>query len=121
MRGRSAIAGSVGAGVMPGMGQSHRSEGHRDQSQHQGNCAAYYSIAAAGTTCGDGQVQPAVDDGDQPRYQGHDRTHSPVTGAVTTGSTQSQPTDDHADQAQSGGRDGPESPWSRTTIRGDGR
>lgn len=45
-------------------GQSQPAEDRGDQPQHQARGATDYSVAAAGTTVGDGQNQPAVDDGD---------------------------------------------------------
>ena len=78
-------------------------------------------LPVPGPPVGDGQIQPAVDHGDQPRHQGHDGPHSPVTGADTTGgSAQSQPTDDHADQRQHSDRGGPESPGGQAVNRGGG-
>jgi len=44
--------------------QSQPAEDRGDQPQHQARGATDYSVAAAGTTGGDGQNQPAVDDGD---------------------------------------------------------
>ena len=55
------ISRSAGAA---GSGQSQPTEGHGDQPQHQGPGATDYSVAAAGTTVGGGQNQPAVDRGD---------------------------------------------------------
>src|SRR6185295_11026207 len=76
---------------------------------------------SAGTTLGDGQIQSAVDHGDQPRHQGRDGPHSPVTGADTTGgSAQSQAADDYADQRQHSGRGGPQSPGGQAVNRGGG-
>ena len=43
---------------------SQPAEDSGDQPQHQGRGATDYSVAGAGTTVGDGQNQPAVDDGD---------------------------------------------------------
>jgi hypothetical protein len=47
-----------------GSGKSQPSEGKSDQAQHQGAGATDYSIAAAGTTVGDGQNKAAIDRGD---------------------------------------------------------
>jgi len=44
--------------------QSQPAEDRGDQPQHQARGATDNSVAAAGTTVGDGQNQPAVDDGD---------------------------------------------------------
>ena len=52
------MAGSNGSA---GSGQSQPAEGHGDQSEHQGHGATGYSLAGAETTCGDSQIQHAVD------------------------------------------------------------
>src|SRR5437879_12042806 len=51
------------AGVA-GSGQSQPTEGHGKQPQHQVRRATDYSDAGAGTTCGDGQIEPTVARGD---------------------------------------------------------
>src|SRR5262249_32498503 len=49
-----AIADVAGAYPAAGAGQSQPTENHGDQPQHQGRGATDYSVAAAGTTLGDG-------------------------------------------------------------------
>jgi len=53
----------VGAGAA-GAGQSQPTQGQGDHPQHQRPGATDYSVAAAGTTIGEGQNQPAVSHGD---------------------------------------------------------
>ena len=52
-------------------GQSQPTEHSGDQPQHHGCRGTDYSIAGAGPAGGDGQIQRAVDQADQPRCQGY--------------------------------------------------
>ena len=57
----------IGSERAAGAGQSQPTENCRDQSQHQGRGGSDYSVAGAGTTCGDSQIHSTVDRGDQAR------------------------------------------------------
>src|SRR5215510_2641718 len=99
-------------------GQGQPAKRQRDQPQHDSRCASNYSVASAGATVGDSQIQPAIGNGDQPRRQGHDRSDSSGSGAETTGGAgESQPTDDHAAECQPNDQAGPQSPRGQAVNR----
>jgi catechol 2,3-dioxygenase-like lactoylglutathione lyase family enzyme len=47
-----------------GAGQSQPADGQGNQPQHERRCPTDYSVAGAGTTVGDSQIQPAIDQRD---------------------------------------------------------
>src|SRR5262249_7930695 len=94
---------------------------HGGQAEHDGRGATDDSVAGAGTTPGDAQIQPAVHYGNQTRQKAHASTHLDMIGAVRDGgSAQSLPTGHYADERQQGDDGGPKSPGSQTANRGGG-
>jgi hypothetical protein len=48
----------------PQASQCQAAQNHGDHAQHDGRSGPNHSVAAAGTTCSNGQIQRAVDQGD---------------------------------------------------------